>query len=273
MRTLNTITIMLMLAACTGRGDIRMSEDTTAEEKIVSNQVETDTLQAAQTDIVGQGTVKALRKADIAFELALPIKQVLVKNGDKVKKGQTLATLDTYKMQNDIEQSAKSLESSRLEMQDVIISQGYDPQRMSEVPEKVKKLAEVKSGYSLKQTQLAAARHELAKATVTAPFGGVVANLEAHPYSIAQPGQAICRIIDTSEMKVKFKVMEQELARVKKGTQIVAVPFSDQTATYRGIVTEINPIVDEQGSVSVKALLNGGAGLFDGMHVKVKIEN
>jgi len=261
--------IALLLGACT----IKEDKNVAPADQVVRNAVESDTVKAQPTVIAAHGTVKAIRSANVAFESALPIKKVCVKNGDFVKQGAPIALLDTYQMQNKIEQAARAVESARLEMLDVIISQGYDSQKMGEVPDRVKQLAEVKSGYRLKRTQLEAARHEAERGAVKAPFSGVVANLSHQVSNVSAVGETLCRIIDISQMKVEFKIMEQDLARVKKGTPVVAQPYSDPSATYYGTVSEINPVVDAQGSVIVKAILTGGEKLFDGMHVKLKIEN
>jgi len=266
--------LFCLLTACRNRADAdRAAAPGQAEnERLVSNAAPADTLPAAETTVTGNGKVTANRYVDMTFELALPVKRVFVKNGDRVKAGQTLAVLDTYEMQNNIRQAQNALESSRLEMQDVIISQGFDPAKPAEVPERVKQLAEVKSGHKLKKTQLDAARYELTKGVIKAPFGGIIANRAMKEGMVAQPGTPVCRIIDDSRMKVSFQVMEQELSKVRKGAHVSAVPFSDNSAVFDGIVTEINPIVDERGCINVKALLQGGDGLFDGMHVKIKVE-
>jgi len=91
-------------------------------------------------------------------------------------------------------------------------------------------------------------------------------------YALAQPGTPICRVLDISEMKVEFKVMEQDLKKVKNGTRVTAVPFYDNSLKYEGQVYSINPIVDEQGAVTVKAVIQGGAGLYDGMNVNIQVE-
>ena len=141
---------------------------------------------------MAKGKVKASKYADVAFEQALPVKAVYVHNGQTVAKGQRIAELEVFKLQNAIDQAKKNVEQARLNMQDVIISQGYDPDHINSVPANIRQLAEVKSGYSLAISQLEAARHEISVGTATAPFAGVIANLNIQHQTIAQPGVAIC---------------------------------------------------------------------------------
>lgn len=218
---------------------------------------------------IAQGKVKASRYADLAFENSLPIKAVYVRNGQVVAKGQPIAELDMFKMNNAIEQARKQVEQARLNMQDVIISQGYDPDKPQAVPENIKKLAQVKSGYSLALSQLEAATHDIGTAVLTSPFSGVVANLTIQAHSISQAGAIVCRIIATDEMEVEFKVMEGDLSIVKSGSIVNVTPTATKASQYEARVMDINPMVDENGAVCVRAKLKGDRNLFDGMNVEV----
>lgn len=232
------------------------------------------------------GKVVAARFADLSFETALPIERVLVRNGQQVRRGQTLATLDQYKLRNAIEQQQRAIEQAqlqieqaRLQMQDVIISQGYDPDKASSIPSDVMHNADVKSGYALAKNQLSAARtalaaaqHELRSGVLTAPFDGVVANLSVQAHQLAQPGQTVCRVIASGDMEVEFRVMEADLCKYKIGTVVSVIPVADKTNHYDATVNVINPIVDEQGAVILRARLSGAHGLFDGMNVEVILE-
>ena len=229
------------------------------------------------------GKVVTARFADLSFETALPIERVLVRNGQQVRRGQVLAQLDLFKLRNAIEKQQRAVEQAQLQieqaylqMQDVIISQGYDPDKASAIPADVKHNADVKSGYALSKSQLATARtalavaqHELRSGVLTAPFDGVVANLKMQAHQLAQPGQTVCRVIATGDMEVEFRVMEADLCRYKIGMGVNVIPVADKGKQYTAVVNVINPVVDEQGAVTLRARLSDAQGLFDGMNVEV----
>ena len=229
------------------------------------------------------GKVVAEHFADLSFETALPIERVLVCNGQQVRRGQVLAQLDQFKLRNAvakqeraIEQAKLQMEQARLQMQDVIISQGYDPDKEAQVPASVKHNADVKSGYALSKSQLASARtqlaavqHELRNGVLTAPFDGVVANVTVQAHQLAQAGQPVCRVIDMNDMAVEFRVMEANLSRYQVGTAVVVVPIADKSKQYAATVSEVNPVVDKQGAVTIRAHVSHAADLFDGMNVEV----
>ena len=228
------------------------------------------------------GKVEAVRYADLSFETALPIKSVSVVNGQQVRKGDVLAQLELFELQNAVEQQRLAVEQANLQieqaelmMKDVIIAHGYDPDQKSTVPQQVLHNADVKSGYAMAksqlasaQSQLSSAQHELQCGTLTAPFDGLVANVNIKAHQLSVVGQPVCRVIASDEMRVAFRVMEADIERYQIGTKLSVVPLANPSACYQAIVSEVNPMVDEQGAVAIKARLENATKLFDGMNVE-----
>ena len=270
-----SLTIVLLLTACRQQSNQNDSQDTkissdTISQAMVSRQASDSTaLSSFQT----MGKVVAAHYADMKFEISLPVLRMMVHNGDHVRQGQLLAEQDATRQTNAVEQHQREIEQANIQMQDVIISQGYDPEHMENVPQRVRHIAEVKSGLLLAQSKLAAARHELKITHVVAPFDGIVANVTAHAGQLAQVGDIVCRVISPQQMNVEFRVMEADLSRFTVGTRLQIVPVGDEHAVYEAKVTEVNPIVDEQGTVMLRAHVATPHQLFDGMHVSVLLNN
>ena len=156
------LTIALLLTACrqqshpTDSQDTRIPSDTISQATGASQASDSISPLSFQT----MGKVVATQYADVKFELSLPVLRVMVHNGDRVRRGQLLAEQDATRQTNAVEQYQREIEQANLQMQDVIISQGYDPEHISNVPQRVRHIAEVKSGLLLAQNKLAAARHE-----------------------------------------------------------------------------------------------------------------
>ena len=283
------VAVALLIESCNEKESNQSvsGSDTIQTEK--RDSVTTPTPLTSLDSLAPAGAVRTMGKvvaacfADLSFETALPIERVLVRNGQQVRQGQTLAVLDQYKLRNAIEQQQQAIEQAQLQieqahlqMQDVIISQGYDPDKASSIPADVRHNAELKSGYELSKSQLASARtllaaaqHELRSGVLIAPFDGVVANLSVQAHQLAQPGQTVCRIIAARNMDVEFRVMEADLCKYKIGTIVCVIPVADTSTRYEATVSEINPVVDEQGAITIRARLSSAQGLFDGMNVEV----
>ena len=274
----NTLKMMLLvgLGACTTKPQqtaiqqepIPVVEASQPVAEEVSIPVES---QAVVHSLSGSGKVKAANYTDLYFRLQEQIAHVYVKNGVRVSKGQKLADLDTYALQSNLRQAEIGSEQAYLELQDILIGQGYDPDKLDAVPADVMKLARVKSGYEQAELQKEKALREIENATLVAPFDGVVANLTAQPHHLAGGSEPFCRIIQTNNMEVEFQVLENELHLVKMGQKVEIVPHASTVGVQLGEICNINPLVDEKGLIQVRARVKGNAGLMEGMNVSVQI--
>lgn len=220
-------------------------------------------------ELVSNGKISARTVAEVKFQTAEVIAHVYVKNGDRVAKGQRLAALDTYALNNKREQAKDALARSRLELQDVLIGQGYRLDNLGAVPEEVMQLARVKSGFNTAQTSFDMADYDLKQATLTAPIDGVIANLFDKPQTLSKPANVFCHIIDTRTLEVSFTVLENELGFIQNGDKVTVTPFSMPDVQVDGRVSEINPWVNENGMVQVKASVSYHARLVEGMNTRV----
>ena len=196
----------------------------------------------------------------------------MVKNGDIVRKGQKIAQLDLFKLNNTLVQNKNSLAQATLEMQDVLIGQGYAPDNLKVIPADVLELAKVKSGYEQSKAQYESAQYDMEQATLTAPFDGVIANLFEKRYNMPKTSEPFCRVIHTGNMEVDFTVLENELPLLKVGDKVEITPYASAAGVRQGSISEINPLVDENGMVRIKARVNGSNKLFDGMNVRVGVK-
>ena len=228
-------------------------------------------MQMMEHELVSNGKVIARQQADLRWEQEGVIAAVYVRNGQHVTKGQKLAELDSWKLANTTAQREAALEAARIEMQDVLIGQGYRADDTDEVPESVMRLARIKSNYDacLAQYQLAVREEE--QAALSAPFDGVVANLQTKAHNRSSTTEPFCTVVG-GEMEVDFTVLESELPLLRVGDRVEVSPFADADAsTVEGRVTAFNPLVDENGMVSVTATLSSSQALFSGMNVRVSV--
>ncbi len=254
---------------------------------VLPAQLEVIDVPASQPAVLAtMGKVVAVRFADLSFETVLPIAKVNGHNGLRGRSGQMLVELEPFQLRSavqlqrhQVEQASLQVEQARLQMQDVVIAQGYDPDQAGSVPENVMHNADVKSGYALSQkmlesarTQLEAAEHALDEGVLRAPFDGVVANVSVQAHQLSQAGQTVCRVIDNSALAVEFRVMEADLARFPMGAELTVVPVAAKGTLYDAVVSEINPVVDVQGAVTIRARLSKPDGLFEGMNAEVLLK-
>ncbi len=223
-------------------------------------------------DLVSNGKVGAGEDADLFFTPSgAVVSRVMVRNGQRVRKGQALAILDRFKLENAVATAKNSLERARLDLADALIGQGYDPEKMAEIPDEVVKLARLRSGVAQAEVQLREAERALDDATLRAPFDGIIANLTQKAGNIPDGSKPFCRVMSTGGMEVVFPILESELALVHAGDAVEVTSFTSGD-TYHGRITSINPVVDKNGMVEVCASVGGPTGLYDGMNVRVSVK-
>lgn len=262
-----------ILAACSGTKKEVETEGVATVLPNEKNEVTVITLkrQTFNPELVSNGKVAARGMADLRFETAGIVAHIYVKNGDRVRKGQKLAELDKFRLKNSLAQTKVALEKAKLELQDVLIGQGYAADQTSKVPADVMQLARVKSGYDQALSQYELVKHEEEHATLTSPFDGLVANLFSKTYNAANSSDVFCTIIGTQAMEVNFTVLENELPLIKTGDRVTVTPYANASIKHEGRVSQINPLVNDKGMVQVRAAINGQSGLFDGMNVRVSV--
>lgn len=241
------------------------------QEEVVS-EVKPEVKELPSNSLTATGKVKAANYTDLYFRSQEQIAHVYVKNGARVGKGQKIADLEVFALNSQLRQAEISLEQAKLELQDILIGQGYAPDHLDKVPADMMKLAKVKSGYEQADLQKENALREMENATLVAPFDGVIANLTAKPHHMASSSEPFCRIIQTSNMEVEFQVLENELHLIKMGQKVEIVPQATTVGVQQGEICSMNPLVNEKGLIQVRARVKGNVGLMEGMNVTVRID-
>ena len=239
------ILILTGMMACSGEKKEKDSEESV--ETVLPDETNEVTVMKLNTtdfnhELISNGKLSARNFVDLKFESAEPIAKIYVKNGDRVTKGQKLAELSTFRLANKTAQAKDALERAKLELQDVLIGQGYKLEDSTKVPPATMQLVKVKSGYDQALISWQLAEYEQRNAVLTAPFDGVVANLFAKQFNTASTSDVFCSIIDTRTLEAAFTVLESELPLIKTGDRVEVAPFALSDVTADGRISEINPL-------------------------------
>lgn len=223
-------------------------------------------------ELISNGKLIARKKVDLRFQSSEPIAQIFVKNGDHVRKGDKLAALNTYKLESQLKQAEITLLRARIALQDGLLSQGYRLDDSLHIPERTMRVIGNKSGYDAALLQFSQAKHDLDKAVLTAPFNGVVANLFEKELNYPETS-SFCTLMDNTEMEVDFSILENELGLVKEGDSVLVNPMVIDHKELSGRIAEINPLVESNGLVRLRAVIANRSGrLYEGMNVRIAIK-
>ena len=255
-----------LLFSCKGKADD--ADAARAVPVAEKNLVDTMTLRRTlfSREIVSNGVLEGARRAELAFAASGTVAKVYVHNGSRVQKGSPIAELDTEALTLALANARQSLERSRLDYLDRLVSYGYGSDT-TQIPGDLRDAARIRSGYSAAELAVRTAELNLRGAVLRAPFSGVVANLKVKPWE--QASGTVCVIIDDGTFDVRFPLLESELPAIAVGRGVAVAPFIDPEARYEGRIREINPFVDAKGQVDVVASVRGARGLVEGMNVKL----
>ncbi|KAA6318335.1 Multidrug resistance protein MdtA [termite gut metagenome] len=270
------IMLVFLLCSCSTNKEKKETEDEKTTEVKDDKPVEIKIKRLEYKDfsyeLISNGTIAAMHKADMRFQSQEIVRKIYVKNGLQVVQGQQIAELDKFKLEISLSQAKESLERSRLDLQDVLIGQGYSISDTLNIPAEVMRIAKIRSNYEQNLNNYVIAEYNLDVATLYAPFAGVIANLTVKEFN--QPGEdPFCVLIDNQHPEVVFNILENELPLIHLNDKVIVSPFSMATFTVEGRITEINPLIDKNGMVRVKAIVNNKDDKFyEGMNVKVRVQ-
>lgn len=264
---------LLAMVACgiTG-GNGEGGADGRLQQTPLVNTVEVITLERTDfaRELLSNGKLAASARASLSFSVAGALSQVNVANGQQVGKGSVLARLSRPDLDLALESAELSLTKAEMDLYDYLVGQGYPARDTLSVPAALLETAKMKSGYAVARNAVAKARQDVAGTVLRAPFAGRVADVKLRRHD-ASGSEPFCTLIDDSAFDVDFTVMESEYGFLSVGLPVEVTPYADATVSCRGKIASINPSVDKNGQVGVRARVSGDKRLLDGMNVKVTV--
>lgn len=267
--------VLILLSSC--KKEITKIEKEILENKQYlpqKNEVDAIILQQGtfKREIVSNGKLVALQKNLLKFDVSENLERLLVKNGDYVKKGQTLGILRAFKYRQARIKAKLNVKKSELELQDKLVGRGYDTFSKDSISSNEYEMLAIRSGYKDAQHELQNAEFNLKATKLIAPFSGKIANIKSKQYEHINAGTEVMTLINDAIFEVEFYLIESEVSEIRANGEIQITPFAIQK-TYQGKITTINPQVEKDGTILVKASIKNDGQLLEGMNVKVFIQN
>jgi len=180
-----------------------------------------------------QGTVKADQTIDLHAEMGGTVTAILVKEGQKVSKGQLLATLDSDVIDNSVLQldTQLALATTTFERQARLWEQNIGSE-IQYLQAKAQKEGLENSVKSLK----AQAR----KMKIIAPFSGIIDQIYAKTGELTSPQKPFLKLVNLNKVYVESEVTETYLNSIKKDTKVLL--------NFRSIGTSIEASVSQVGN-------------------------
>jgi membrane fusion protein (multidrug efflux system) len=262
---LGLLALLLVASAC-GKDDKEAERQARAETAPVPVVVDTARVGALPVTTHATGQVAAWQEVPLVAQVEGPVIRAPEKEGVRFGRGQVVYEIDPVSYRLDAERARLEVEKAQAE---------YDFElrnREGEITDDVRQMIKIATGLKEAELGLAQAEQALKNAVIRAPFDCSVAGLTARKGGIVYRGDQLCRLVDTSRIKVAVSVGEAEAARIVEGAAAwVSVPaLGDEERT--GSVHSISPVIspDTRGC-DVEVALSDAGNLKPGMYAKVRI--
>jgi RND family efflux transporter MFP subunit len=196
--------------------------------------VRVKTVRVQQSDVQAQqsysGTIEEAEGSTLSFPIAGTVRKVAVRLGQKVRRGDLIATLDDSNFRQSFEVAQAALKQCRDVYDRMKIL--HDANSLPEV-----QWVEAESRLSQAQASYEIAHKNLQDVELRAPFSGYVAERNADVGNNVMPGMAVIKLMTLDNIKVCVSVPESEVCSINIGNEIeIRVPALN--ATFSGKICE-----------------------------------
>jgi RND family efflux transporter MFP subunit len=188
--------------------------------------------------VEGTGRLEAENNVFVTPKIGGAITRIYVKEGDYVKKGQTVATIDNTIMKTSMDAINTQMATAQLlfDKQESLWNQkiGTEVQYI-----------QAKSQIDALKKQLATMKAQNDMNVVKSPISGYVDEVRSQMGEMASPGLGILRVVNFSELKVVAEIPDTYAGTISKG-DVVKIKFPDLqkeiTAKLKFVSQTINPV-------------------------------
>ncbi|NLG18153.1 MAG: efflux RND transporter periplasmic adaptor subunit [Fibrobacter sp.] len=198
------------------------------------------------------GEVRPLTEVQISTSIVGKIDRLPVNEGDRVKKGALLISLDQTEFRAQVRRTRANLDITRASMaqsrsQFNRAQKLFDSQLISEQEYEAARTQFLLDRARVKEAQAAyvQATEQLQDTRIEAPIDGTVTQLNVElgenviPGTLNNPGTVLMVIADLDRMEIECEVDEADVAKVKKGQRAIIDVEAISGKQFRGSVIEV----------------------------------
>ncbi len=226
--------VALLFAGCGGGGD---PEGSARNDRITNVEVYTVLPFPYVEYLTLPVIVNPWREANIGLVQGGRVDRIDVDRGSRVREGQTLLTTDMELLRANLQTAEANLEYQKNEFErnrklhesGSIADAVFDASRLQ--------LAQAQSAFEI-------ARKQLADATLTAPFGGVVTERHVEVGDILGPGTPAFRVIDMDRVRVRAGLPERFINDFRIGNSVTIMFDAMPERNFIGRINYLAPEAD-----------------------------
>lgn len=275
--------IVASLVACGGDADAAAEDSTGGADRAADAGSGGSTLtlpvvgQAViQGDLIlsvnANGRIRSESSSALKSETGGTVLEVLVRPGDRVRRGQPLVRLDTVPLGLALERARATVNTAELnyviEIAPDSIAAGHKPPSPAR-----RAFALAKSGLETARVSLREAELNLERAVISAPYDGVIERVNVSAGERIGSGADIALIVDLINLRVDAAVYEHDLPLIRTGGDALVTVPAVSSEPIHGRIAAVLPLVDstvKAGTAVVR--IRGNGTLRPGMHAEIRLE-
>lgn len=215
-----------ILSGCQDKSEIDSIENKVTKVKVIQVTNSKLTLNKRYS-----GTVEESTGTPLSYSVPGTINKVYVKTGDRVTKGQILASIDTTTIKSSYNAAKAALD------------QAQDAYNRLKLLHEQKSLADIKWVDIQSKLQQAIAMEQMAQKNLNdcylrAPFSGVIAEKNMEIGQNVLPGVPVAKIVTMQQVKVKVSIPEGDVSNVRIGDKAMLCVSAASDEFMEGYVIE-----------------------------------
>ena len=153
--------------------------------------------------------LKASDEANLAFRVGGQVTKLNVREGQRVKRGELLASLDPtdYQLQVELSQANYNLAKAQFDRVKTMLRSNATSKAQFD---------EAKANLEQTENALESAKNQVGYSELRAPYDAVIASLNIENFEYVAASQTILHIQNIEQMDVEFQIPERLVANVKK---------------------------------------------------------
>lgn len=229
------VSILFLVVACQGP-----KESNTAVEVILPVK---SIRVGDNTSISGRNfpaRTKPKREVPLAFRVAGPLIALNIVEGQKVAKGQVIASIDDRDFKIKLESARADFELAKIELERY--KRLFKKQSIAENEYDIKVAA-----FRTKEARYVDAQNALKDAIIYAPFSGYIGELKVENFEEVQAKQTIVTVLDLSDIEIQFFVPESMLFEKNdiSGFEVYFENYPEKK--FKAVLKEVGKVASAEG--------------------------
>ncbi|MEO8309194.1 MAG: efflux RND transporter periplasmic adaptor subunit [Pseudomonadota bacterium] len=194
------------------------------------------------------GSILPEGMADLRAEVSAIVLAVLKENGDKVKRGDLLVRLDETSIRDTLrsreaaaQTAEQAYEQAQRQYERLVKLQKDGLISLQQLEDAEDRRNATQSDRESSRSNLVAARQQLQRTMVRAPFDGVVSDRKVSAGDTAQIGKELLKVIDPASLRFEGYVSADSIGALTPGQKVTFRIHGYEDKDFSGRITRINP--------------------------------